>query len=420
MLAVLPAAALCLTAREATEYFGTETLSNDATVYIEQPWELRSVSLMLLDRARVDPFHSYVEAGGEFSCSPGGVPTCADPAYVFTADSSLSRFSVPTGGDLFLYAYNCTGPLAPPRLHIYIHCSWGFLPLRRYPVLFISAAAILYDLIVAVLLIVNRCHHQSFGLVLHTLLIASAFTFLPLSALTVVLYGIANGNMRMDHLPRVCDWFAPVRNFVLLGVALCFSMGLSVIHERLALKKWVLVAADGLFFSVSQFLIASSGAIAVYVVGLVVYVLSYGAFLVLFFASMRECVAILGAHMVMLQAKGIDPEHTPTSRKMLMLNRMMLCGMLAFFAFVVSTVIGMPGVAAFWVHFLLDTVAREALFGCMCWTCRIRSKMVALYGEGEDEYRVADGELRHWTPDVILPPLPAAGFRADAVRSAPA
>jgi hypothetical protein len=197
-------------------------------------------------------------------------------------------------------------------------------------------------------------------------------------------------------------------------------MGLSVIHEQLTTKMWAVLILDSLFFSIGQFIIVSRAQIVLYILGIIVFAISYIGFLFLFFTSVKDSLKILVAHMVMLQAKGINPEHTPTSRKCLMIDRMMRCGAVTFLVFAVSTVLAIPEFFPFWIHYLLDTIAKETLFGCMCWTCRIRSKMVALYGEGEEEYQVGEHEeLMDWVPGMVLPPLPGDGCSRYVVRLAP-
>jgi hypothetical protein len=158
----------------------------------------------------------------------------------------------------------------------------------------------------------------------------------------------------------------------------------------------------------------------VYAISVVFFVCAYVAFVAIFFREIRESMKILQAHLVILQANGINPEHTPTRRKVLMLGRMMICGMLIFLAFVIWTVLALAALFPFWVYYLIDALRKGVTLGYMCWLCRVRSKMVALYGEGEEDYEIGDDEQgKEWTPGMVIPPLPAAAYSSDAIRAAP-
>jgi hypothetical protein len=122
----------------------------------------------------------------------------------------------------------------------------------------------------------------------------------------------------------------------------------------------------------------------------------------------RRALAILKAHKAMILARGIDPEHTPTQRKILMLRSVRTCGFLDFLFVSLSTMLYASGLIAPWVLDILCAILTALLYGLMTYRCRIRSKMTAIYGDDQAAYIVSDAGsgLVPWRPDMVLPKLP--------------
>jgi hypothetical protein len=83
------------------------------------------------------------------------------------------------------------------------------------------------------------------------------------------------------------------------------------------------------------------------------------------------------------------------------------CGV--FFFLVFCSLLYLIGVVPHQILYVLIAIGTGFLYALICWRCRIRSKMNAIYGEDAEAYIVPHhGKLTAWTPTMVLPPIPTS------------
>jgi hypothetical protein len=189
------------------------------------------------------------------------------------------------------------------------------------------------------------------------------------------------------------------------------------------MRTTVEVLSVAFLFSLSQFVAASPvtkflESRTVRAVGLAIFVVAYLMYLLAFFHLSSKAINHLKTHMVMIEARGIDPLTTPTCRKIRMLRRVRTYGSLVFLLHVISTVLFFSGMVVYWVLYMLVEMLVAVLYALMCYECRIRSNMHAVYGEDEEAYVVTDNQtLTPWNPSVVLPSMPRKVKKTHKIHS---
>jgi len=116
---------------------------------------------------------------------------------------------------------------------------------------------------------------------------------------------------------------------------------------------------------------------------------------------------ILTEHMIMISIRGINPESTPTLRKIEMLSNFRNFGLVCFVFIMFSTMFYTYDEFSGWVSYLAASVFGLSIDISIAYYCRLRNAMTTTYDEDADMYEVnEDEELKNWTPGVPLPPIP--------------
>jgi hypothetical protein len=189
----------------------------------------------------------------------------------------------------------------------------------------------------------------------------------------------------------------------------------STVVEKPTIAQTAYFTIDSIVFAGAQLLLTAHfmRPIANVVLVFLIFacVLGYACYVVLFFYYLSAMLKILQAHMTMIEASGIDALSTPTRRKIEMLIHLRCCGIAVFFVIVLSTLLSMNDFLPFWLVYVFVAPIVAALYGFICWVCRIRSKMVAIYGAEQDSYAVDDkNPPTKWAPGIPLPPMPRVGY----------
>jgi hypothetical protein len=125
--------------------------------------------------------------------------------------------------------------------------------------------------------------------------------------------------------------------------------------------------------------------------------------------------------MVMIAARGIDPETTPTARKRTMLKSMLIIGLILFFLFFLATLFyRLPslGIPTWGLHIITMMVIMAWHFE-VCWVCRVRQNMAMSYFEDKDAYVVPEGnDLVPWKSGRELPEMPKKGYKSGVIHNA--
>jgi hypothetical protein len=118
----------------------------------------------------------------------------------------------------------------------------------------------------------------------------------------------------------------------------------------------------------------------------------------------------------MIYAQGINPDGTPTARKLAMLANLRWMVIAAFLVFLCSTVLILVQVVQYWVATFIVMLVDLAVYCGMCYLCRIRSEMAAVCGEEQEAYTYTAGNVA--TPPegrvfVVSGPCTGPGLRAE-------
>jgi hypothetical protein len=416
-----------VTGTDATHYIRYGNPSRKAIIYVEQSPFNEPISIMALDAAAKDTFYQIRDK--LFTCSRSNdsnydVPTSIDTRFTFVADSETSETHIPDGGRLWFYAYNCSGHISVPKLSMYLREPSGWLSPSRFPVVPMAWIETAYYVVLLVLWTINRLHHKAMGLVIHNLIFVAIFLGFVNSFSIGAQYSVANSIKGREDLIYSAEYVPPFRNAALLMLSLFFASGVSTVIDCPSVRQTAIYVVGCVVFSVAEFLITShvieepSQSLAVSIILIGIYLISYVGYVVLFYYYSMRTLRILEAHLAMIDSVGIDPETTPTRRKIQMVARLRTCGALVFFVFVLSTIVYLLAFVAYWVLYLITTLMVIAMFGLISWVCRIRSKMVAQYGNDQEAYVVRDTqESKPWQPGMVLPPLPTAEYNPNVIHA---
>lgn len=101
----------------------------------------------------------------------------------------------------------------------------------------------------------------------------------------------------------------------------------------------------------------------------------------------------LKIHLDLIAQRGINPNTTPSYKKISMLRFTRNSSVALFFILVVCYVLFFAEFAPYWVIYLIKTIAMLILVGIICYKCRIRQAMSSTYGDDEEAYIVNDDSV---------------------------
>ena len=104
----------------------------------------------------------------------------------------------------------------------------------------------------------------------------------------------------------------------------------------------------------------------------------------------KIAIEALIINLEMIYNQGINPNTTPTFKKLKMLKFTRNSSITLFFFIVICYVLYFADVISFWIIYLVKMIFMLCLVGIICYKCRIRQAMSGIYGDDEDAYVVND------------------------------
>ena len=411
-----------LLANTSVMFIDTADVRDSSTLEVEQKTSTTIFWMMLTSSEVASSLMANISDGDEFICE-GNIPNVS-VNYIFQVTDNPFYYDIEKGGQMAFFAFNCSGPLVLPNdVSFVLKSPWGYLSGNIMPVLVIVWIEFAWFLVLLIIWIVNMCRHKQIQVLIHHLIFFALITQCVTSALQGCLYLYMNFNKETTALLVLNDVVQLIMNWVGLALVLCFGVGISIVKDQFHPCELAIVVLLPLAFAFVQFLLSST-VMAQYIsfglsiALLVIFCIIYLAFLVVYGVMMEASLRVLKEHMLLIQANGINPKHTPTHRKIKMLKRLRNYGMAIFFLYVFSALLFQTKVFVFWVVRLVVDVFTCVIFTLVCWLCRLRSKMATTYFEDQEAYEVnpsdpPGGQLTDWRPGLKLPPLPKYSRKRD-------
>jgi hypothetical protein len=422
LLALLTLFSFSLPASDAVSYITKIETSDYANVVIEtSPFVPHRV--MLLTSAARERLKALTSSDDNLTCT-NDIPDIVSNKYVFDVNWSPFTGAIDDGDTFYCYHFTCSDILAAPPTTIHVRNRWGYLPTTRFASLPLSWVETVFYIILLVLWIINRLHHKSQAVAIHKIMMVALIIQVITNLVVAICYSVGNSIVEMLSFMIIPELLNLLKSFIFLTLSLSLSSGVSIARKHLTNFEIAQVIGLGAVLAVMQFLLVSEilnfrSQLVPIIILLVVFCIVYGLYLASFYFLCQRAISILKAHMVMIRARGIDPDHTPTSRKIAMLKSVRNCGFAVFILFSMSTLIYVSGLIWVGILDILVAVSTAILYGVMVYRCRIRSKMTAVYGSDEDAYIVTpdDAQLSVWQPGMVLPPMPTEYHRKTSIHS---
>jgi hypothetical protein len=363
-----------------------------------------------------------------FECTDTEDPSQIDVKYTFEMTEDENTFKIAEAGEYAVCSYNCSGP-GPTDWSFRIRHTCGWLDEGIYPLAYIPMCEVILYLVLFVPWLVNRLHNRAMALAIHTLVLIALVIHLIGAAVGACIYMLSNFHGTDQRALIVPEVFAMVNDFCILCLCLFFAAGLSISRKKLRPGTIAAIVIDCFTFAAVHSVLVGTwfrdvkSDLSIIILAIGIYITAYVIFLVMNLKLFNASYRILRTHLAIIMECGIDPEGTPTRRKMRMLRRLKHAGLNVFLVFVVSTFLAVWDVAPIWATYLAVMVADFLFFCVACTLCRIRKDMAATYGDDVDVRIVNDSKdkrnLVEWHPGMPLPPLPAAAYRSAQVHEAP-
>lgn len=375
--------------------FKKERVSKNAEIIIHSIKGSGDFNLMIQNKAQ----HDTLTISKYFLCNS------STPIYQCMSLNPINKSELPQSflinpnmgaGYYYFTIYNCISPMKIQRITFSFLNSWGRLPFEKYPLIFICWIESAFYLVLLILCLINSLKHTELRVLLHYLIVGTVFIFTLSTIISGVLYTYTNRKSnKVNDINQNAIWITSsillcLRNFCLLMLILFLVSGLSIIYEIIKVSKILLILLLSALFTVSEFLcdsdvlndISFSIYAIIYVIFIVLYIL-YSIFLInLSCHSMNT----LEAHLVMIQDANIDPETTPTYRKIELLEHLRKCSIAILLFFVGSSILRRMGIFYYFISYLIIEIAMAILLSLVCWFCRLRYKMAATYYDDEEAY----------------------------------
>jgi hypothetical protein len=325
------------------------------------------------------------------------------------------------GGELHVFVCKCGDYINPSDIEVIVHWPWGWLDKKLYPMLIISWSETVFYVGLITLSIQNRLQHKGDATAIHNLLTGATALHIATSLVSACMYTVANARMGVQRVTLACEVSQGISNFCILLLCLVFVSGLSIARKRISKSTVIGITVVSACFAISNSILCSlfygndpDFWSVLFVV--VFYFASYGAWGALLVSLSRRTTRLLRRHLAMIHSQGIDPEGTPTFRKIRMLRRVRLVAATGLAVFVACTMIVLFDFAPYWVSTLASILMTAALYTAMCWLYRIRTKIADTCADAPSQFVSNDGELQKWQPGMALPPLPKTSHSATMIH----
>ncbi|OHT01416.1 hypothetical protein TRFO_31799 [Tritrichomonas foetus] len=293
-------------------------------------------------------------------------------------------------------------------------------------------------LIYTILFTINTLHHRNIRVILHKVLyivLISEFilSFINASIFTTLIFFPSNVILiTLSYIISV------VMNVIVLCFSMLISTGISIVFEIIPLKQVFAIVTTSLIFGISLFLLEFMATVSIsfliYVIIIIIFCCGYIAYFTCLMHFSRIAVNALSVHLDMISQRGINPNTSPSFKKIKLLEFSRNCSVALFFFLVVCYILYFVEVLNFWSIRLVRTLFVLILYGIICWKLRIRQAMSATYGDDEDAYAAREDSgsgcnqedeemrlqtLRQWAPGMTLPPIPQLHSNSTRIHSKP-
>lgn len=377
------------------------TVAKKATVHVKQKTVTSSFFVFVVEDELKDD--------GVFICSETG-ETSIHTLEKFWVDTNSYTQALQSHGRLWFYAIDYTGDLKQlVDVTLYVEQPWGFLSPDVMPVLYICWVVVVVYIVGAVIWTINLIRHKAHRMIIHRVIQLALVIQLATGCLQGVIYAIGNAYHVSDEVYLITEFMQMLENWMILTLAMCFAAGVSIVRDKIPYKISITLICVPALFALLQSLLVSDyfmpywDLTAVLVIGLF-FGCSYILYIICYFYLLRQSMGILKEHLVMIMSRGIDPDTTPTARRISLLEKLRNYGMGVVLVFVMTALIRQ--IVVYWIGNLVLELMTLLLYIAICWICRARSKMAMQFGDDEEAYEIDDGvELKAWEPGVRLPPI---------------
>ena len=389
---------------------GDITMSDNGIFMVNELHPETNLWLLFLTKKQRATFND--QTNNIIECDSAGKPIF-QYKYIFSLNSAPTNFSIDTEGNYSVFACSCTLVDQDLKLDASIRNFWPENNSR--PIIIISYCEIGVYFVLLILWTKNWCSHPTLRTLIHLLIYGNLIVYFVTSLMNSIFYSVYEDLLFTDTFV-VNDIFNGVSNYYTLWICYTFALGLSSTKESLTLFQTLVSLCACLVYSVPQILIGSSFSntfnMTVLIAMTALFLIGYFLYFALFMISLRKTVGILQAHLVSIAKTGIDPNTTPSYRKMKMLKILAVLGLAVFLFQAISTLLSATEVLAKWPAFLIIHLLNAILVSAICYLCRIRKAMdIDTYQkempDNENNQGAFDKEGTKWTTGIPLPPIPS-------------
>lgn len=249
-------------------------------------------------------------------------------------------------------------------------------------------------LVYTILWTINTLHHLHIQILIHKILYFVLIYELVLSALNSICYTLMFKKPNSLFLSYSVTIISLLMNTAILFYSSLLASGLSVVFESLSIGKYALIIISTIMFSLALFalecLTKYNFGFGFYIFLIIFFVIGYLFYFLLLMHLSKIAIEALLINLEMIEQRGINPNTTPTYKKLKMLKFTRNSSALLFFFIVVCYVLFFADVIPFWIIYCIKMIFMLSLIGIICYKCRIRQAMSGMYGDDEDAYAIND------------------------------
>lgn len=264
------------------------------------------------------------------------------------------------------------------------------------PVIGLSFFETIIYLIFAILWKVNSNHHPHIKVLLHKVLFGVLISEFILSLINSIVYTVMvsfPGNFALTVITTI---IALLMNGAILFLSSFLATGVSIVFDTISPHRIALVSISSLLFAIALALIETLQRIeitdALYIIILVFFIISYILYFIILVYSAKVAIRALTLHMRIIAERGINPNSSPTFKKMKMLEFTRNFAVVTIFFIVLFYLLFFVNVLRFWIVYMIKVVFMVLIVAVICYRCRIRRAMAATYGDDDDVYAVNDDD----------------------------
>lgn len=249
-------------------------------------------------------------------------------------------------------------------------------------------------LVYTILWTINRNHHRNIQILVHKIIYTVLIAELILSAFNSISYTIMLKYPKSQIFRYLTPTISFLMNVAILLLSILLVSGLSVVFDSLSICQYTIIICSTLIFGIALFVLECLSKIEYnmiyFIVLLIIFVIGYIFYFLSILYLSQIAIKALVIHLDMINQRGINPNTTPSYKKIRMLRFTRNSSVALFFIMVISYVLFYADVAPYYVIYAIKAIAMLILVGIICYKCRIRQAMSSTYGDDEEAYIVND------------------------------